>query len=177
MAAIWAAGPGFWMPLNMMAAVFEGFRPPQPGFQPGATLTGLMVHMATSAFYGAVVAIALGVYLRRRATAGSALGLGIGLGVVAWLIGITLGVAVNPVLAQAPGLIFFLGHIVFGITTVPLAWAWLVAARRAQLPAADTGAGRRRGEALRERRSSARGTVLGVTIALMVLLLLSVLIL
>lgn len=126
MFAMFALGHGFFAPLNMIGAVFPVFRPPADGFQWAPTLTGLAVHMATSALWGLILALVIGRNPRVFAGFGFSSMAGLFLGIAAWLVtGLVIGPVVDPAVSQAPPLNFFLGHILFGLATTWTLYAWI----------------------------------------------------
>ena len=125
MIAMWAMGRGFFAPLNMMAATFSTFRPPAEGFQFGATLSGLLIHLATSALWALVLALAAGAFMKSLSGFGASTLTGLVLGITAWIItGLFIGPLVNPVISMAPAVHFFIGHMVFGLVTAWVLYAW-----------------------------------------------------
>lgn len=125
MVATLLLGGGFWAPLNMIASTFEAFRPPAEGLNPAATLTGLMLHMITSAFWGLVLALSVGILPKLFSGSGVSLATGLLYGAIVWLVmGRGIGPALNPVMSMAPPWNFFLGHLVFGLVTAWVLYAW-----------------------------------------------------
>ena len=122
-AASMAAGANaFWQPLNMIGATVPGFSPPVTGFEAGPTLTGLAIHMATGAVWGLIYgAIAAAAFPRALHRFGASTLAGLGLGLTAYVItGLILGPLVNPSMALAEPINYFISHMIFGFVT---AWS------------------------------------------------------
>lgn len=125
MVATLLLGGGFFSPLNMIASTFGTFRPPVEGFNPAATLTGLMLHMITSVFWGVILAVSVGFFPRLFSGGGASIAAGLAYGAIVWLVmGRGIGVALNPVMSMAPPWNFFLGHLVYGLVTAWVLYAW-----------------------------------------------------
>ncbi len=118
-------GAGFWTPLNMIGATIPAFRPPAQFFEFGPALTGLIIHLIVAAFWGLV----LGFFASRLANSfrmgGGALLIGLGWGLAIWIIsGLLIGPLVNPVMAMAPPVNYFISHMIYGLSSALFLWAW-----------------------------------------------------
>lgn len=106
------AGTGFFSPLRLIAATFFGPSALLGGF--GVVLTGLIIHLAVSAGWGAI----FGGFLTPRASAGATLFGGLIFGVVVWATMTLIALPLfNPTLAGRVSIIsgwwlFF--HLVYG---------------------------------------------------------------
>lgn len=119
-------GGGFWAPLNMIGATLPAFRPPAVGFVAGPTLSGLMLHMIASAFWGLVYgALVLAVAPRFGRTWPSESVLGLVYGVGVWIVmGLFIGPLLDPVMRMAPPVNFFIGHVVYGLVVAWVLTGW-----------------------------------------------------
>jgi hypothetical protein len=56
MVAMWATGPGFWLPLNLVAHTFYRSAPLSDTFSVPALAIGLAVHMSVAVIFGTAIA-------------------------------------------------------------------------------------------------------------------------
>ena len=121
-AAMAAGANAFWQPMNLIGATVPAFSPPAVGFEAGPSLTGMAIHLAMGAVWGLIYgAIAAAAFPRALHKMGASTLAGLGLGLTAYVItGLILGPLVNPSLALAEPINYFIGHMVFGFVT---AWA------------------------------------------------------
>lgn len=119
-------GMSVWAPMNMIAATMPAFRPPAPGFDPASALTGMGLHMVTSAFWAlAFAALVLMLAPRILSSVGQGALAGVGYGVAVWLVmGLGIGPLLDPALAMANPIHMFVGHLVYGgvLGAVLVAW-------------------------------------------------------
>lgn len=131
----WSAslGQGFWMPLQLIGGSFLGLRALLGGF--GAGLLGLVLHLATAAFWGATFASLLG----PETTPRQALWAGLVYGVSVWALMTWIGLPVFDRTMEAriglmPGA-WFTCHLIYGAAlcaTPPLRRRFAQAASRAR---------------------------------------------
>jgi hypothetical protein len=134
---------GFFGPLNMIAATFTAYRPPAEGFVVGPTLTGLILHVIASAFWG----FALGLIIRGlpgfMTGAGISLVTGLAYGVAVWLImGRLIGPMLDPYMAMAPPWNYFFAHLLYGAVTAWALYAWSHDRELATIRARQAGPGK-----------------------------------
>lgn len=107
-------GMGFWLPVKQIAALIFGVDAILGGF--GVLLTGLVIHVLTSAVLGAVFGVLIGD--RARSVSNSAVG-GLLFGAVVWFVMSFLVLPwANPVMDARTELMpieWFLYHLVFGL--------------------------------------------------------------
>lgn len=125
------AGGGFWEPINKVDATFKTIFSPAEGFDLKASTLGLALHMATSAFWGLVLAAILGFLPRLLTGAGASTLIGLGYGL---LVGLFMSQGIGPrldeVLIPASPLHFLLAHLAYGLIT---AWALYALSRKREL--------------------------------------------
>jgi hypothetical protein len=138
MAIMGLTGRGFFTPVNLLAAIFPPFRPVLSGFQPAAAAIGLALHLLVAMAWG----LALG-WLNRRFWpklfngTWSQLSVGLALGFVAWAVtGVRMGPAIDPALDALPASHAFIAHLVYGIATATVLWAWAGQVSALETPAA-----------------------------------------
>lgn len=133
MATLGAARGGWWVPINVIGAMFPAFwpagvSPSVPlGFVPGQSLVGLAIHLVFSVvwalFYGALIAA----FAPRQARSASwQTAMGLGWGVTIWsFFGLGLMWLFDPVviLYLAPSVHFFVANVIYAVLT-----AWVIAA-------------------------------------------------
>lgn len=120
-------GPGFWWPMNLIGATVPALGPPGPMFAWGATLTGLGLHLFTSAcwglVYGAVLRWLVPAFGR---TWSGATSMGIGYGLFVWVVmGLFLGPLLDPAMRLVPPVDFFIAHVAYGLVTAWVLKAWI----------------------------------------------------
>lgn len=129
MASFALQGRGLWTPVNAIGATLPAYRPPASlvGFG-GASIAGLVLHLAVSTLWGLAYGVILAAFVPRRIRSFGweslyALGWGSMLWVFSGLLLFTQAFA--PVLVQivSPTWSFFVGHLVYALAT-----AWLLAA-------------------------------------------------
>lgn len=129
MAASWVLGAGFWTPANLAGATFEPLAPPSMGFEPVASLTGVLLHVLTCAVWGLV----FGALITRRPgllrSSGTAVLAGLALGLAFEAVAFVVGPFFNPYSAGINPLLGFLppliGNLLFGLVTALALRAWL----------------------------------------------------
>ena len=140
---------GWFTPLNRIATTFHAFRPYSHNFQIGPSLTGLVLHLVTGAFWGLVYGVILafllpplfrsydaggraelpegaspGMFDLTRSYAG-ALYLGLIYGVVVYvMMGLWIGSSLAPALRAVEGATFLIGHLVYGVITTLCLYGW-----------------------------------------------------
>lgn len=119
-------GIGFWAPLNMMAALFPGFRPPATTYSWGATLTGLVILGVISALGGGFFGWAAATFYPRAIRSwGKATLIGLAWGVVGGsLLTFLVATWLFPELVQASPVNFFIGCMVYELVTHWALSAW-----------------------------------------------------
>jgi hypothetical protein len=117
-------GLGFWTPVYMIAGVFQAYRPPVPGTA-GAAAAGVFLHLLTAAFWGAAFAWLAGIFPRTVHGWGASTLWGLAYGIVVWVImGEGIGPSLSPPMDQAPAVNFFISHLIFGMVTAWVLYAW-----------------------------------------------------
>ncbi|MDB5106849.1 MAG: conserved hypothetical rane spanning protein [Fibrobacteres bacterium] len=126
MAVLGILGQGFFTPMNLVAAVFPPFRPVLSGFHPAAAFIGMAIHLGVATLWGLVLGT-----LQRKALPDlfngtwSQSAVGLALGFIAWMTtGLRIGPAIDPALGFLPASHAFIAHLVFGIATATVLWAW-----------------------------------------------------
>lgn len=111
-------GDGFWRPLNAIGTTMPE-RDAITGAFSSLSITGAFLHALTSACWGIIFGMVLGLFAPRfgrtpgRATlAGLVFGLGVYL-----IMGQVIGPWLNPAITTIQGVVYFLGHLVFGAVT------------------------------------------------------------
>src|SRR5580692_5879147 len=66
MVAMWATGPGFWLPLNLVAHTFYRSAPLSDTFSGPALALGLAVHMSVAVIFGTAIAALVQLLPRQR---------------------------------------------------------------------------------------------------------------
>jgi hypothetical protein len=66
MVAMWATGPGFWLPLNLVAHTFYRSAPLSDTFSGPALALGLAVHMGVAVIFGTAIAALVARLPRQR---------------------------------------------------------------------------------------------------------------
>jgi hypothetical protein len=115
----WALGYGpFWF-LNCIGATFSAFRPPTGSFAWGPTLVGSALHLASAAVFGLIYGLLVIELTPSRLQHLAWAGLfGASWGVLVWLgYGLFLGPLIDPYVLQLNPETYFLGHVLFGLTT------------------------------------------------------------
>lgn len=126
MTASLVEGGGLWMPMNLISATFPAYRPVEAGFDAGASLVGLALHMLTSLLfgllYGLIAALAVPSEARRPDSA-ALLGTFFGTGV--WVImGLGIGPWFDPTVRAADPIVFAVGHLIYGVVTALIVAFW-----------------------------------------------------
>ncbi|MNS41509.1 hypothetical protein D3C72_738600 [compost metagenome] len=111
-------GDGFWRPLNAIGTTM-----PERDLITGAfsslSITGAFLHTLTSACWGIIFGMILGLVapqFGRTMGRATLAGLVFGLGVYV-LMGQIIGPWLNPAITTIQGMVYFLGHLVFGAVT------------------------------------------------------------
>lgn len=126
MAVMGVTGRGFFTPLNLIAAVFPPFRPIVSGFQPVAAAIGLTGHLLVSVLWAACLGwVNRFLFPNLFRASWSQVSVGLALGFAAWVLtGLRLGPALDPALRMMPPVYAFLAHLVYGLATATVLWAW-----------------------------------------------------
>jgi hypothetical protein len=125
-------GRGFWTPLNTVGTTMPGGDTISTTFGT-YTITGAFLHLLTSACWGVVFGMVLGLVVPRfardmgRATLA---GLAFGVGVFV-IMGLILGPLLNPSIMSINWVNYFVGHVVFGAVTGAACYTMV---RRRELP-------------------------------------------
>ena len=109
----------FWLPMNMVGAIFPGYRPPGPVFSAGPSLTGICLHLLVAAAFGLAYGAVVGAFfpLSSRSWRGS-LVLGLVWGTLVWGV---MALALSPLLptyyaVEAPPTLY-IANLLYGLTT------------------------------------------------------------
>lgn len=112
-------GAGLWQPANVIGDTFMDGGATVGTFLASLTLTGVVLHLVTSAFWGLVFG-AIAAYMAprilhsygRSAIAGALYGVGV------WLVmGLLIGPLFNPAVLIADGTHYFISHVIYGVLT------------------------------------------------------------
>jgi hypothetical protein len=122
-----ATGVGPWAIPDLAGSMLTGTR--TTAFAAGTSLGGLLLHLVTGAIWGVIFGLVVGYLVPRAlATRGRAIVTGLIFGVVAYLIDLAVGPAINPLTAQIHPLIgsinAFIGHLIFGVVTAYSLYAY-----------------------------------------------------
>jgi hypothetical protein len=109
----WWIGYGFWLPWNLAAAIFGGFRPAGPGLAP-ATAVGLAVILVFAALLGLAMG-RLGIGLVRGVPMGFTLMFGFAWGTAAWVLSGIAARALGSPLGSVLPFHYLAGHLLGGL--------------------------------------------------------------
>jgi hypothetical protein len=121
MTAMWAAGSGFWTPLNLVAHTFYRAAPLDAAFSAPALVIGLAIHMTVAGIFG--TAIALAAQRMPNAPRSVVIAGGILFIVAVWpLMQWEIWYRIDEAAAEEfTGWIFAVAHLMFGITAAGFA--------------------------------------------------------
>ena len=113
-------GAGAFSVPNLAGAMVTGER--TRAFDGDTSIAGLLLHLVSGALWGVVFGLAIAYLIPRAlATRGRAFVTGLVFGVVAYLVNLAIGPAINPLTTEVHSLLgsihAFIGHLIFGVVT------------------------------------------------------------
>lgn len=116
----------FWLPMNMVASIVPGFRPPLPTFNGAPTVTGIVLHLLLAAAWGVLYGVVVAALFPLAARSWrSATLLGLAWGTVVWAVmAALLSQVVLPyfTIVENPALMW-IGNLIFGVATALFLYA------------------------------------------------------